>query len=264
MDSSKESSREAMSLRRLKIFRCIDFLETYLREEIQRELKKHYGEEWWERGVPQVVKDACMKLAQLEDSNEPLINFAGFREYRIIITQEDNWEKIFSSRFSGKRIRDIKVYLDELRKLRNRAYHNRPISDDHVQKAELFVRELCVGEEAINQFEKIREGEMLTHTEVRIIQPLVFKLNGWGTPEEISRQVGHINYNLHALLNLMEETGFLKRVTGAEITSGIVQGAPFLEEGRKTPSPKEPVYFLTIPPKEILEKHPEIKNLKKE
>jgi hypothetical protein len=261
MNLSKKSSKEEMALRRLKIFRYIDFFETYLREEIQRKLEEKYGEEWWEKGVPQEAKDACTKLAEKEDSDEPLLNFAGFTEYISIITSNENWNKIFSPLFK-KPLPLVKTYLIELRKLRRRAYHNRQVSDDHVREAELFVKELCVGK-AISAFEKIRSGETLSHTETRIVQPLVFKLNGWGTPEEISREVGYINWNLHQLLNLMEEAGLLKHVTGAEIASGIVQGAPFIEEGRKVPSPKEPVYFLSIPQEEMLEKHPEIKDFRR-
>lgn len=262
MDSLKESSQEAMSLRRLKIFRCIDFLETKLREEIEGQLKKHYGEEWWKNGVPKKVRDTCVKLAKKEYSDEPLINFAGFGDYISIITSKENWEKIFSSLFK-KPVQIVKDRLTELRRLRRKAYHNRPVDDYHVQRAEACTRELCVDEEAISQFEKIREGKMLSHTEIMIMQPLVLKLNGWGTPEEISHEVGYISYNLNKLLKLMKEVGLLECATGAEITSGIMQGSPLLQEGRKPPLPKETVYFLTAPPEEILEKHPEIKAFKK-
>jgi hypothetical protein len=77
----------------------------------------------------------------------------------------------------------------------------------------------------------------------------VYKLNGWGTTEEISREVSHINYDLSKILTLMEDAGIFKHATGAQIAFGIVQGAPFLLKGREVPSLKEKVYFLAIPQK---------------
>ncbi|MBS7251503.1 MAG: hypothetical protein KIH08_13085 [Candidatus Freyarchaeota archaeon] len=288
MGPSKKSSREAEALRRLRVFRYVDFFETYIREEIERRLRERYGDEWWEKGVPEEVRNSCNELAEKGQSSEPLINFTNFRDYISIITNEENWSDIFSSLFNNLSPQAVKTYLFGLNRLRGRTCHIRPLTDDDVQKAEVFVRELCGSNEAaIGEFEKIREGKMLSYTEIRIVHPLVFHLNGWGTQEEILQEVGYISYDLRKVLELMKDAGLLERATGAEIASGIVQGAPLLQENRKQPSPKERVYFLTTTredllqenrkqpsPKErvyfltttreeILEKHPEIKAFKK-
>ncbi|MEM3650431.1 MAG: Swt1 family HEPN domain-containing protein [Candidatus Jordarchaeaceae archaeon] len=266
MESSKKSSREAEVLRRLKVFRYVDFFETYIREKIERKLREHYGDEWWEKGVPEEVRDSCKKLAEKERSCEPLINFTDLGDYISIITSKENWN-IFSSLFN-KPPQSVRTYLFEFKKLRGKACHIRPLSDDDVQKAEVFVRELCGSDEgAIGEFEKIKEGKMLSHTEIRIVHPLVFHLNGWGTKEEISNVIGHINYDLRKLLKLMEEGGLLECVSGAKIASGIVLGAPRVlpgGEGRKLPSPRKKVYLLASSSEEMLNKHREIEAFKKQ
>jgi hypothetical protein len=168
---------------RTKIFEYIDFFENYSRTLITKELKSYYtknwyvenykkihnGEEprkipkviWWEQGVPKDVSEYCEKKRKEElgegKSEEPLIlNYADFSHYPKIILRRDNWRNIFSSCFKGKEDSDIRSGFNKLKKFRDPSHHHRTVSNE-VEWVRLWIRNLCVDEEAKREFDNLVE-----------------------------------------------------------------------------------------------------------
>lgn len=105
-------------------FALISSFEKELRQFIEKELSKYYGEEWWEKGIDPDIRGRCEKLAKGEAKKgrkADLLDCLEFPHYRIIITK--NWEEIFSKIFKDKE--QLLARLTILGDIRNPVTHSR-------------------------------------------------------------------------------------------------------------------------------------------
>jgi hypothetical protein len=251
-----------LSTLRYKIFKYIDFFETYMRNFIEKELKAFYGNEWLQKGVPGDIRERWNEHKEFWVEHgfppESDINYADLRDYVEILSL--NWDNIFKTHFIGKKYSDIRTYFWGLKIRRDLAYHaSLHINDHDVRLVESFIKELLTSEEAKKEFDKVINGELLTNTEIKIMGPLIFQLNGVSSAEELAKLT---DLPLHIVKMILRESfvrmGLMSVATGAEISSGIIAGAPILEEEGRF-KPYEEIYFLTLPIKEVLRKFPELK-----
>lgn len=246
--------------RRVKIFKCIDFLETYLRDLILSKLKENYGEKWTEK-VPQEVIARWKALGQFENPQQPyypeLRNYyPDLRDYMLII--EKNWS-IFSDVFRDLNKTDVIETLKRLKRKRNLSYHASPkISERDVEETEFLVKRLLISDYEKKKLEEVLRGEKLTKTEVRIMGPLIFQLNGVSSAEELAKLTDLPVYIVKMILReAFLRAGLVGMTTGAEIRYGAIAGAPTL--GRTLVyKHDEEIFFVTMPKEEVLRKYPEI------
>jgi hypothetical protein len=265
MKQAKVSNSNLLTLR-CKIFRYVDFFETYMRNFIEKELRAFYGNEWLQKGVPEGVRKYWVAHKEYWVAQgvppEPDINYADLRDYGEIICDPANWNNIFRIHFIGKNRSNIKTYLRGLKIRRDLAYHaSCNINNHDVELVESFIKELLTSEEAKKEFDKVINGELLTNTEIKIMGPLIFQLNGVSSAEELAKLT---DLPIHIVKMILRESfirmGLMSVATGAEISSGIIAGAPILEEESRF-KPYEEIYFLTLPIKEVLKRFPELKNI---
>ena len=118
---------------RIKLYCAIGDFELELRQFVEKELRKKFGDLWLERGVPGEIRKRWSKKKQEEEKEglEPekdLVNYADFGHYKEIITS--NWE-IFEPCF--KEQEKLKVRLDDLNRLGRRpVMHIRSINEEKV------------------------------------------------------------------------------------------------------------------------------------
>jgi len=123
-------------------------LEKELRALIENKLPQHYGDNWWNAGIPQRVRKDCEEKKTrretpypwLSEADYPLICYAGFKDYWKIISQNENWDKIFKPVFLD--VACLMSRLKELERIRNDIAHNREISPDDTMKLELYTRDI--------------------------------------------------------------------------------------------------------------------------
>jgi len=111
----------------------VDF-ELELRQFIEKELRKKFGNLWLEKGVPEDMRKRWSKKKQQEEKEglEPekeIINYADFGDYKKIITS--NWKEIFEPCF--KEQQKLIVRLSDLNILGRRpVMHIRSINEEKV------------------------------------------------------------------------------------------------------------------------------------
>lgn len=109
-------------------------LENNLRTFIVKKLEENFGEDWWNKGIP----DDVQKNATQRKESKTLppyypkrsyheIYYVDFADYSKIILQNDNWDNIFKTHFKKKEWTD--VTLNELNPIRNDIAHNRQVDD---------------------------------------------------------------------------------------------------------------------------------------
>jgi DGQHR domain-containing protein len=116
----------------------IDETEVKLREFIREKLKKVYGKEWWEKGIPDGVKEYAETKIKQEItqkfypsekmlSPEEKLEFISTSHYREIITKKNNWP-YFTEIFSeDKEVTSASFKFFE--NLRNAFKHNRKLDE---------------------------------------------------------------------------------------------------------------------------------------
>jgi hypothetical protein len=89
----------------LECYNLISSFEYEFRRFIQKELQTHYGDSWWSQGIDKDIRGKCEKLRESEakkGKNVELIDYLDFKHYQLIITDRENWDKIFSKIFKNK------------------------------------------------------------------------------------------------------------------------------------------------------------------
>ena len=113
--------------------RVIDLFEVQLRKFVQDEMRKHFGEQWWNQNVPNQIKVSCRERQEQEQSRrfprlqpaEHPIHYTYLGELKDIICRNDNFNQIFKAFFGNSN--GISTRIEELIVFRNPAAHNRPI-----------------------------------------------------------------------------------------------------------------------------------------
>ena len=115
----------------------IERLETQLRHFIDRTMTNVYGSDWlavrlpkktvttWEK-LSQELKEHITRTFPLSPRTFPLLAFAQFADYELMICQEDHWNEVFHSIFKSREY--LRESLQRLYPIRNDTMMGRPIT----------------------------------------------------------------------------------------------------------------------------------------
>ena len=118
--------------RTTKAYILLRNFESQVRNFIDSHMKPIFGENWPKhRTTGEIYKKWRDRRDEAQNNGEkayPLIAYADFADYEVIVTRKDNWEKIFKSYFKDKIF--IQVSFRRLYPIRNCTMHSRPITHD--------------------------------------------------------------------------------------------------------------------------------------
>ena len=104
--------------------------EVALREFIVEDMEKTFGKHWMTNQLPKDMRDKWedKRQAEVEDGRpgRPLIEYADFSDYRMIIERSENWKGVFKSVF--RRPEDIRESLQRLNPVRIVTMHSRIVT----------------------------------------------------------------------------------------------------------------------------------------
>lgn len=117
--------------------------ENSVRRLIKETLMEEHKQDWWEKGVPQGIRDNVKKLQEDEKetvmsirSNDDQLTYTNFGELIPII--ESNWH-LFSDKIRSKKA--MQQTLSQFNKTRNLIAHSCELEKDEVIRLELLVRD---------------------------------------------------------------------------------------------------------------------------
>jgi len=119
-------------------------IELEIRNFIEKNLKIHYKEEWWEIGIPEIIKNKVDNRITERQKRDPRIdiikmNFLDFSDYSSIMFRKKNWNSVFANFFPDKK--SIDYPLDRLRIIRNDVSHVR-IQPDDLNRYSVYIDEI--------------------------------------------------------------------------------------------------------------------------
>jgi hypothetical protein len=107
-------------------------LETNLRHFIDLHMTRAYGPDWPKHRLPKALYDKWMEKKQAAEMAGrgawPLIAFADFTDYAIVICKKDNWREVFCGFFG--RPESVRESFQRLHMIRLDTMHARPIGQD--------------------------------------------------------------------------------------------------------------------------------------
>lgn len=125
-------------------FKMIRDLEIFMKDDFQRRLANHYGDNWFKAGLPKAVYDESIKRAA--DKNYEATNKAdevepwdclNMIDYRKIATYGRNWSEVFEKDYTKpgeEKIRggkDAKTsWMQKLEKIRNQNFHSYSVKEE--------------------------------------------------------------------------------------------------------------------------------------
>ena len=113
-------------------FADLQTFEITLRRFIARVMHAAFGETWMKRQLPAGMREGweAKKATALKagEAERPLIDYADFSDYRLIIERGDNWKTVFKPIFG--RPEDVRESLQRLYPLRIATMHARIITSD--------------------------------------------------------------------------------------------------------------------------------------
>jgi hypothetical protein len=118
--------------RNVSAFIHLNRLETSIREFIDEAMAATFGPDWFDHQMPNGLKEKWVEKQDKARANgepeQPLINFADFTDYVLIIQKRDNWSKVFEATF--RRVEDIRESFYRLSPIRIVAMHSRIVTLD--------------------------------------------------------------------------------------------------------------------------------------
>ena len=107
-------------------------LETQLRSFIDEAMTRAFGPNWPKHRLPNGVYDQWQEKKQTAEKagarERPLIAYADFRDYELVICRGDNWRELFGAFF--QRQESVRESLQRLYPIRLDTMHARPITQD--------------------------------------------------------------------------------------------------------------------------------------
>lgn len=107
-------------------------LEFYLRRFIHQMMTERFGEDWPRHRLPNGLYDQWYGKHEADlrsgRPGRPLIEYADFTDFVLIIGRKDNWNEIFKPVFG--RMEDVRESFQRLYPIRNDTMHSRPIGLD--------------------------------------------------------------------------------------------------------------------------------------
>lgn len=120
-----------------KVYGWLRALETHLRNFIDRAMTEVFGQDWPRHRLPNGLYEQWMnkkaKAERVGSTEYPIICYADFTDYELIILKSDNWKSVFADFFV--RPESVRESLQRLYLPRVATMHARPITQDD----ELFV-----------------------------------------------------------------------------------------------------------------------------
>lgn len=130
-----------------KAYKYLYVLENQLRSFLEKLLRKTYGDNWINKGIPPDVLESCKKNKEseskvrwIESTSKNILSYSNFSDLRKIIEMKENWNSTFKAYFKPKDI--VLAKLTELEKIRNKIAHNRPLTMNEFEKIKLYTTEL--------------------------------------------------------------------------------------------------------------------------
>ncbi len=132
-DADEEIDDFEIGLQRNKeAFDRIQRFEIAIRQFIDSAMRSHFGEKWMKQQIPATMHerwcDKREKAIKAGEQERPLIEYADFSDYRIIIERNDNWNGAFKHIFG--RLEDVRESLQRLQPVRIATMHARWITLD--------------------------------------------------------------------------------------------------------------------------------------
>lgn len=107
-------------------------LETQLRRFIDRCMREAFGSDWPRHRLPNGMHDQWQekkrKASDAGSAERPLIAYADFTDYAVIICRVDNWRAVFQPFF--RRPENVRESFQRLHPIRVDTMHSRPIAQD--------------------------------------------------------------------------------------------------------------------------------------
>jgi hypothetical protein len=153
----REVTEKDMQDVRIECYNLISNFEADFRAFIKIELSKHFGENWWEECIPEVIRGRCKKLAEAESKKGrkvELVECLDFSHYQEILTREPNWTKVFQKFFGDKQ--RVMAGLTLLKDIRDPVSHTRGeitlVEKNKVIAAIQHLKELMRGQTNLEHF----------------------------------------------------------------------------------------------------------------
>ena len=130
--SGSDSDEEERLARTNQAHDWLQRLESHLRRFIDSEMTKAFGPDWPRHQLPNNKYDEWktrMETAGRSGApSRPLITYADFTDYVLIICKRDNWEQVFGPVF--ERRESVRESFQRLHPIRRDTMHARPITQD--------------------------------------------------------------------------------------------------------------------------------------
>ena len=113
-------------------YKCLRGFEIVLRRFIHGAMEKQFGANWPKQKLPPETYgrwvDKRSKVESAQSEPQPLIDYADFSDYHMIIQRTDNWNQVFKALFNRKE--DILESLQRLNPIRIASMHARSVGND--------------------------------------------------------------------------------------------------------------------------------------
>ncbi|MDR3473586.1 MAG: Swt1 family HEPN domain-containing protein [Devosia sp.] len=136
----------AEGLRRTRaIQRLLLELEVRLRRVVDEAMTAAFGQIWMRGRTPNGMADQWEDKRNRDElaGGLPLIEYADFTDYVVIVLRRDNWSEVFRHVF-GRRDADVRESFQRLHPARVTAAHNRPLGRDDYLVAAAEIRRLLL------------------------------------------------------------------------------------------------------------------------
>lgn len=121
--------------------------ENDLRLFIRDKLMEVEEDNWWKNRISGTIKKEAKKRKESNENievglnNPELLYYLDFAEYFEIIRQGNNWKDVFQKYFPSRNWLEVKLN-NELRQIRNKIAHNRPLTIEDEKKLTMLINEL--------------------------------------------------------------------------------------------------------------------------
>lgn len=113
----------------VQAFKCLRMIERYMRDRINQLMTKAYGEKWIKTHLKQDIREKWVDKQVTAVKNgkpkNPLIEYADFTDYELIITGDAAWREIFSIIYIHKE--EVRVSFQRLNPVRVAVMHTRDL-----------------------------------------------------------------------------------------------------------------------------------------
>jgi len=132
IDASDDPTEEQDLIRTSSVQNWLLRLERLLRKFIDEEMTRTFGADWAKRRLPNGLYDQWMEKKREAEKNGarefPVIAYADFTDYSLVIFKRDNWREVFQAPFG--RMEDARESLQRLQPIRIDAAHARLITQE--------------------------------------------------------------------------------------------------------------------------------------